>query len=400
MRGGDQSIGLPIADPISTGAKQTWLFQRFAQPPDNSLSDQERPLILPSTMEIRGSPPVLWMERQAGNWMSSAPGIGSALDFSDFDKSRTKGGATLWESFKCNDTQGPCTVEPEEPFPPPNLENAGIDFCDGNTYFPGLSPPPEWRSGPAGDYAALPVFGCITSAHMSGIDNGLTHETHNSNCPYLGWGLAIGAVVDWPNVYGEYVSWEEYGATCESDFEFFLRPIGPITKPSMVSSLFGKDNKIDIKIEYEVAYAAAVHNFLGAPAVGDLVHVTGRWIIDCGHESFKSELHPLFSFARMKSVISETNPATGLEDDLFNKKPATRVAIWISGWYPGGDNNAIEFDAFPPPRPSADAVLHVVKPVDSDAAQDVNVEFNLTPVDAAKSCSFTFHLTFAPESSH
>lgn len=126
----------------------------------------------------------------------------------------------------------------------------------------------------------------------------------------------------------------------------------------------------------------------------DLVHMTGRWIIDCGHDTFKSELHPLFSFARMKTVISETNTFTGLEDDLFGGKPATRVAIWVNGWYPGGDNNAIEFDAFPPPRPSPNSILHVNKPVDSDAAQDVTVEFNFRPAGAASQVHLRFSSPF------
>jgi hypothetical protein len=392
LRGGDAGIGLPLADPSdSAGVMQTWLFQQFGRPvnPDN---------LLPSTMEIRGTPPTLWMERQGGSWMGDQPGIGSAMNLSPFDIDRHKSGATLWESFPCGDGNnlGPCPVAPEPSFPPPNLDDAGTLFCGGNTYTPGLSSPPEWQKGPSGDFVALPVFGAITSAHMGGIDNGLTHETHNGNCPYLGLGLAIGAVlVGGVPALGGYVAAEEYGLTCESDFEFFVRPIGSITKPIGVASLFGHSNTDNIKTEYEVAYASAAHNFLGAPSVGDLVHMTGRWIVDCGHETFKSELHPLFSFARMKTVISETNTFTGLEEDLFGGKPATRVAIWVNGWYPGGDGNAIEFDAFPPPRPSPTSVLHIVKPVDSaaggyTAAEDVTMEFSFAPGLAASHAHLKF----------
>ena len=385
-RDGDEGIGLPLADPTdSAGVMQTWLFQRFLRPdnPDG---------LLPSTMEIRGSPPTLWMERQLGTWFQGPGILSGTFVLSAFDKERHKSAATLWEGFDCNGNNlGPCTVDPEADFPPSNLPDAGIQFCGGDTYFPGSNDPPEWKTGPSGDFVALPVFGAILDAHMADIDNGLTHETHNANCPYLGLGLAIGAVLQPPPIaLGEYVAAQEYGLTCVSDFEFFVRPIGPITKPAGVASLFGKDNKDRIKTEYEIAYAAAAHNFLGAPATGDLVHMTGRWIIDCGHKTFKSELHPLFSFARMKTVVSETNTFTGLEDDLFGGKPATRVAIWVSGWYPGGDSSAIEFDAFPPPRPSPNSILHVNKPVDSDAAQDVNVEFNFRPAGAASHVDLHF----------
>jgi hypothetical protein len=396
-RGGETDVGLPLADPTdSAGPMQTWLFQRFFRP--------NEPDLIPSTLEIRGSPPRLWMERQAGTWLESQEGIlSNTFQRTPFEVATHKSGATLWESFRCRGNLGPCCsrdqgpcieIDPEPKFPPPNLPNAGDLFCGGHTLpytlaTGGLAGPPEWQNI-RGDYVATPVSGVIVSAFMDPIDNGLTHETHNANCPYLGdeLRLAIGAALAAEGVpLGEYLAEEEYGLDCSSDYEFFVRPIGPQIDTSPLPSLFGKSNTKSIKTEYEEAYASAAHNFLGAPAVGDLVHTSGRWIIDCGHPSYKSELHPLFSFARMKTVISETNAFTGLEDDLFGKKPATRVAIWINGWYPGGENNAIEFDAFPPPRPSPNMVLHVVKPVDSAAgryraAEDVTVEFAFAPAVA------------------
>ena len=57
--------------------------------------------------------------------------------------------------------------------------------------------------GIRGDHTVTPVFGAITSAHMTDIDNGLTHETHNGNCPYF------------PNILEAFST-----VTCVSDFEF------------------------------------------------------------------------------------------------------------------------------------------------------------------------------------
>jgi hypothetical protein len=381
-RGGELVNGLPLADPSdSIGPMQTWLFQKFFHPDhpiDLATCGPQQSCLLPSTLEIRGTPPTLWMERQGGARFLSQ------LEPSDFDKDRKKSAATLWESFPCSGNLGPCTVDPEPPFPPPNLPNAGDLFCNGVTYIPALEGvcfdsciPPEWVSI-HGDYDATPVFGAIVSAHMTDIDNGLTHETHNGNCPFL------------PNISQVFST-----VTCVSDYEFFVRPLGPQVDTSPLPSLFGKSNTMNIKTEYEVAYASAAHNFLGAPAVGDLVHTTGRWIIDCGHSTYKSEIHPIFSYAIMKTGVSETNPFTGLEETLFGGKPATRVAIWINGWYPGGEGNAIEFDAFPPPRPSPDAVLHVVKPVDFAAggyraAEDVSLEFAFAPLGTASHVHLRF----------
>jgi hypothetical protein len=371
-RGEEAGIGLPLGDPTeSIGSARTWLFQRFFRP--------DAPDLLPSTMEIRGTPPKLWMERQLGGWFHFK------LEPSDFDQASNRSAATLWESFDCEDNLGPCTVAEEPPFPPENTPNVGDLFCDGTTYNPVIpGRPPEWVAI-QGNYVATPAFGATIAAHMTSIDNGLTHETHNGNCPYLTEGLGIGsALVGVPVAFGAFVAANEYGLTCASDFEFFVHPIGSQGDTSPLPSLFGKKNTDRIKTEYEVYYAAAAHNFLRAPAIGDLVHTTGRWIVDCGHDTYKTELHPIFSYATMKTVTSEPNTFTGLEVDLFGGIQATRVAIWVNGWYPGGEDNAIEFDIFPPPRPSPDAVLHVSKPVDNAAggyraAEDVTLEYKLAP---------------------
>ncbi len=390
QRGEELKIGVPVGDPTESSGpqSQTWLFQQFAR--------VDKPWMLRNTMEIRGNPPVLYLQRQAGDWVHGAmePDAANLL--------LNKTPAAVWESFPCNDLQGPCNVQPEPP-PPPNTPNIGSLFCNELLYIPTLegfcfpvcSPsdcprcppgdtdcccciPAEWEPV-RGHYDATPVFGAIVSAHMADIDNGFTHETHNANCPYIP-DLAQ-AVTD---------------VTCVSDYEYFVLPIGPQIDTSPLPSLFGKKNTTKIKTEYEVAFAAEAHNFLRTPTVGDLTHTTGRWIVDCGHDTYKTELHPIFSFATMRTVVSETNAFTKLEDDLgIGGRPATRVAIWVNGWYPGGEGNQIEFDAYPPPRPDPNARLHVIKPVDFAAggyraAEDVTMEFELRPPGIANRVHLRF----------
>jgi hypothetical protein len=96
---------------------------------------------------------------------------------------------------------------------------------------------------------------------------------------------------------------------------------------------------------------------MGSPAVGDLFFGAGRWIIDCGHNTYRSELHPVFMYSKMKTVTGIIDPFTGLPlNDPFGVSPP-RADVWVNGWFPGGDGNAIEFDIFPPPRPSPTARL-------------------------------------------
>ena len=309
-RGGEEATGIPIAEPTSSsGPMQTWLFQRFVRP--------NRPDLQPSTLEIRGTPPMLSIERQGGD-------LSYPAEFS----------ATLWESFPCNGTLGPCSVDPTPGTPEP-IADAGNLFCQGTTYPWG---PPEWAPI-LGDHISTPVFGVAVGSHMASVDNPFTHETqYDHDCPLQ---------VD-----------------CPSDWNVAILPIGPQRGIAPFTSILAENTYVEL--EYEQYYAQYAHVFMDWPLVGDLFFAAGRWIIDCGHTPYRTELHPIFMFAKMKA-------------EQFQGHLATRADIWVNGWYPG---DPIEFDIFPPPRPSPDSTLTLNKPVDADAAFNVNVEFHFAPVSA------------------
>jgi hypothetical protein len=303
-RGGDQATGVPLADPTrSTGLDPTHLFQQFTR--------SDRPDLLPSTLEIRGFPPTLWIERQGGN-------LSYPKEFS----------ATLWENFPCTNPSGPCSVDPE-PSPPPPIPNPS-SFCGGTNYPWG---PPEWQAI-LGNYISTPIFGVAVDSKMAGVDNPITHE-YIYNCA---------AQVD-----------------CPSDWNVEIFPIGPQRGIAPFTSILAENTYVEL--EYEEYYAQAAEVFLDWPQVGDLFFAAGRWIIDCGHRPYRTELHPIFMFAKMKT-------------QAFQGYTATRADIWVNGWYPG---DPIEFDLFPPPRPSPNAQLTLVKPLDADAALGVSVEFSWEP---------------------
>jgi hypothetical protein len=316
-RGGEAATGIPIAEPTSaSGATQTWLFQRFTRP--------DRPELQPSTLEIRGTPPRLSIERQGGDL--------STPDFS----------ATLWESFTCDATLGPCSVDPTPGTPEP-ISDAGALFCGGTTYPWG---PPEWAPI-LGHHTSTPIFGVAVSSHMARVDNPFTHEyIYNHNCP-------------------EQVD-------CPSDWNVAILPIGPQRGIAPFTSIVAENTYVEL--EYEQYYAQYAHVLMDWPQVGDLFFAAGRWIVDCGHTPYRTELHPIFMFAKMKS-------------EGFEGRLATRADIWVNGWYPG---DPVEFDIFPPPRPTPESVLTVNKPVDADAALDVNVAFELAPEPAPDHVHVTF----------
>jgi hypothetical protein len=268
------------------------------------------------------------------------------------------------------------TLPPPEPIPDP-----GDKFCEGTTFKPVLRGPREWEpvrdrsvGDPyRGDYRTTPLFGVVISSKMADYDLWLTHEW-SYNCPG-----------------------ETFRPDCPSDWLVFVRPYGPHLgieqfphkgadgRPSL---FFGK-HKDRVKIEYERFYGEFVV-WMGFPAVGDLIFTAGRWICDCGHDSYKSELHPISMYCKMKTVTSITDPFTKLVDDtVFGGQPATQADLWVNGWYPGFDpgttglrGDPIEFNIFPPPRPTPDATLVINKPVDEDAVRGLEFQWSPEPPGA------------------
>jgi hypothetical protein len=327
-RGGEEVTGVPLGDPTdSSGSMETWLFQRFVVP--------ELPKRLPSTIEIRGNPPRLYLERQSGH----------LIEPSNRKPIETTG--TIWEHFPCDGNLGPCTVDPTPPQPDP-IPDTG-DFCFGGTVvstiltgigprawepvlerepFFGSLPLAPLRPTDPGNFISTPLFGVVTFAKLADVDLTLIHE----------W------------CYGE--DW--IPLNCFSDWIFRIRPYGPHTGAGAFGSLYGgtKDNTT-VKIEYERYYSDNAI-WLGLPRKGDLIFTAGRWVIDCAHDTYKTELHPIFMFSRMRTVTTLIEPFTGiLQPNPFggtpeNPVPATQADIWVNGWYPG---DPVEFDVHPPPRP-------------------------------------------------
>jgi hypothetical protein len=309
--GGEIATGLPISDPRkSIGVMQTWLFQQFRGGPGQT----GFPF---STLEIRGTPPTLWVERQGGHLAQvSAPGLGLSQQT-----------PTLWQRFECSGHEGPCNIVVPASAPP--LVNAGGRFCGGTTYPWG---PPEW-SAVVGNHVLTPILGIVKSSVPAFEDNPLTHEYFRC-CPCTAFPGDITTT------------------QCPSDWRVYVLPLHPHR------NLFA-DNKETVELEWEEYYSQ--YFFVGwnaEPRPGDLLFASGRWIIDCGHNPYNSELHP-------PSVVVPMRTAT------YRGRPATMAHIWVNGWYTG---DPVDIDIFPPPRPSPDALLVVVKPVDADAAFGVNIQ--------------------------
>ncbi|HEV2671948.1 MAG TPA: hypothetical protein VGU74_12710 [Gemmatimonadales bacterium] len=73
------------------------------------------------------------------------------------------------------------------------------------------------------------------------------------------------------------------------------------------------------------------------PEPGDRVSMTGRWVVDCGHDDWSGELHPI------ESVVA-----------AHLQQSAVVASVVVTGDWPGGK---LEVDVWPPARPSATATF-------------------------------------------
>jgi hypothetical protein len=319
--GGETGVGLPIADPTSDSgpAFVTWLFQRFAR----------QGIPLNSTLEIRGNPPKLYVERQAG-------------DGTLFDGILRPSNATIVQAFDCSQTSGPCAVvaPPDEP-----LRSDTAGFCHNKEFgwsdlVGGLlavsnPDPPEWVPI-VGHYVQTPIWGALFDVHLAKGDNPFAHSSHFDPCPT-------------PTV--EALANE---TICPSDWDLKIRPLPGYRSMQPV----GRDG---VQIEFErVDFQAHLVGY-GDPTPGDLVFASGRYIVDCGHgPQFKTEIHPPSIYTAVRSVT-------------FNGRPATEADIWVNRFFAGGNApaDAVDFDIYPPPRPSPQAVLGASTPGDQSGAVSV-----------------------------
>jgi len=283
--GGEVATGIPISDPANLPPTPVWNFQRFQRADNTTLA---------STLEIWGSPPVLYVQRQGGD----------LTDLQRAGLSLTPTTATLELSFQCSGPDGPCSITPPMPTEPfPGTDAARICFF-------GVYPDfwvREWEPV-ADDQTLTSLSGFVKNANPSPADNPLSHTNHGD--------------IPFP-----------------SDFLVDTLPLTPFR------NILSQPNT-RMEVEYEEAYARALEAGWGWPIAGDLLFVAGRWVVDCGHNdhaNYHSEIHPAAVL-----IFSKTTQHLG--------RPATDTILWANGYYSGAPLDFV-VEAPPKPSPDANLVL-------------------------------------------
>ena len=295
--GGEVAVGVPTADPVASLSAHTWQFQRFVRQQGGLLT----------TIEIKGSSPTLYVERQGGDLtVLTAAGL-----------SLTPTTATLVDRFSCTGIQGPCAISA------PIKTGTSVDgsrYCQGYVY-PAVD---EWVSIlPNGHLVPTPVMGWVTDSGPSNADLATTHE----------------------------FVFEHSNGAIWSDWTLFVHPLYAYL------NLLAANTKMEVEVEYYTAQWLFIAND-GQPLDGDLYFASGRWIIDCGHSDYSSEIHPPFVTSRLRTV------GTG-------DAASTSALFWVNGYYYSGQQ--VQLQLFPPPRPTPTSFLVVSLPNAAEAAYDVTV---------------------------
>jgi hypothetical protein len=303
--GGEWMVGLPLADPVNSFAAHTWQFQRFSRPQGGLLT----------TIELKGDPTTLSVERQGGDL--------SVLTAAGLSLAPTT--ATLVDQFACTGVQGPCAITAPVPSTPRITNPAQI--CGGKT-FPGQSI--EWSAVlSGGDIIPTPAMGWVTDSAESNEDYGLTHQ----------------------------FVFEHSDGAIWSDWTLFLHPLPAYNK------LLAANSSMEVEIEYyPTSYLFVAYD--GQPLAGDLYFVAGRWIIDCGHSDYSSEIHPPFVTSRIRTQ--------GAGDSA-----QTSALVWVNGYYYSGQ--PVQVKLYPPPRPTPVSFLAISMPDAALAAYNVNVSGAFDP---------------------
>jgi hypothetical protein len=306
--GGENGIGVPVNDPTRCVTTKTWLFQQFTRPGAIDWA--------PTTIEIKGEKPVLWVERQGSN----VDGLQPSNQFI------SETSATISDSFPCTATEGPCNV-----LPPPHLNSSdvtGMGGCNSSLTIP------EWVSI-VGDNVMTLALGVIINAHFAIDDDEASHDHNNDRNGHI-W----------------------------SDYNIVLYPIDPYRGILKKDQSTGDYPIPTLEVEFEYYYSqwCFIIGNQDMPRPGDLAFISGRWIRDCGHPPYDAEIHPPFVVAYTRT---ETDPSL-----LATKKSVCR--IWINSYYTG---ESFDFFIYPPPRPSPNSFMVLEIPKDTDAASKITSSF-------------------------
>lgn len=175
-------------------------------------------------------------------------------------------------------------------------ERAGRNRCDDKHEI--LSLFPQWASVEPSDEPKV-LEGVVVASRISALDNPINHSRDGR-----------GAVVhDW-----------NFMVAPDPDYQYLLSDANFLGSGAHAGTIEVEWEQADDKLSLDAI-----------PGVGDRVWLRGRWIFDCGHPPYRTEIHPPTAL-----VVIRREPVV-LEDIFRNSDvpgrpvPATQAVVRLSG---------------------------------------------------------------------
>jgi len=178
--------------------------------------------------------------------------------------------------------------------------------------------------------------GVVTNSFLSGADYAGDHYE-----PPPGYWLGVAPPVA-PEGCGTF---NAQHALCD-DWIVYLRPDPEYgfllaydterEEPEQGLGNFGDDLQANLENEVEQWLFPVGYR----PEPGDRIHLVGRWVIDCGHEDWHAELHPIEAYVSAHTRV-HVAASGGVE---------AVASVVVTGDWPGG---RLALDVWPPARPAA-----------------------------------------------
>ena len=347
--GGESVNGYPLSDPLyltgSVSNDYTFLFQQFKRSDQAGKPKQA----VPSTFEIKGVVPKLYIYRVGGDLSG----------LTDVQPDRDELIATLVDRFDCSGINGPCSIvtsSEETPRLPyerakrlcgnknweeiinKKIENAGLGDLVYLTGLVSFELPPSWVPV-SPDRQIRSISGFVKESRLTKVDNPFNHDIDACSCEpcvdkgILGeYSISLG---DLSKIVARYANDQTF-RICPMDWNIIMIP-------SKADNYLINEEQTTLEIEYEHVRGMAYWTTYDDPHPGDLIFLSGRWVVDCAHAGYHTEIHP-------PSIMAVSQTVKHVE------KTSTSCAVWVNSYY---DGEKTSFDIFPPPRPNSNSIIDI-----------------------------------------
>lgn len=193
----------------------------------------------------------------------------------------------------------------------------------------------NWNGHPDNDDRSNPISWVTSQVQGTIVNSWLSGDDYKGDHAAKPDGYWLGNLLPSPFTDGEGTTYNTVGTT-QSDWCLFIDPDPEyeFLRGGFVGPTNGNFEATFLPSEIETWCIPTDYR----PEPGDRALIGGRWIVDVGHDDYHTEIHPI-----------ELLVSTNIHSDTAISK------VVVTGAWSGG---SMQFEIWPPARPSANFILH------------------------------------------